>query len=114
MGPFELVPCQQVKKMHKRKTIKLEAELKHNLEKYHHIKDLVKMDLVKLIFCTKQENVANMMIKSLGPSKIKKLRRQAGLMNGITRVEEECCMYATHAIKITTRRHRTSVTSPNK
>ena len=79
---------------------------KHIDIRYHFLKDLVRDAQVKLEYVPTHENVADLMTKPLGASKIKKFRSQAGLMCEITRVEEECCMYATHAMKITTRRHR--------
>ena len=67
--------------MHKLKAIELETKLKLHFGKYHHIKDLVKMDLVKLIYCAAQDNVTDLMTKPLGPNRMIELRSLAGLEN---------------------------------
>lgn len=58
---------------------KLGNRTKHIDIKYNYTKDMVKQGVIKLTWCSTEDNLADMMTKPLGPQRLAKLRLLAGL-----------------------------------
>lgn len=56
---------------------------KHIDIRFHFIKDLVKKEVIKLKYCTTENNLADLFTKPLGGIRIKKLRKMALLVENI-------------------------------
>lgn len=67
------------------KDTRLSRRTKHVDIKYHFVKEMCNTGLVKLTYVPSEENVADIMTKPLGPTRIKKLRELIGI-----EIEEEC------------------------
>jgi hypothetical protein len=60
---------------------KFSDRTKHIDIKYHFVKDLAEKDIIELEYVPTDINIADMLTKPLGRSKIQQLRKLAGLTN---------------------------------
>jgi transposase InsO family protein len=68
---------------------KSSSKSKHIDTKFHHVKDLVAKKIISLEYVPTQQNVADILTKPLGKSKVKQFRASLGLRT--LELEEECC-----------------------
>jgi hypothetical protein len=59
---------------------KFSNRTKHVDTKYHFVKDLKEKGLLKLVYCSTERNVADLLTKPLGSTRIAKLRLEAGVV----------------------------------
>ena len=60
-------------------SVKINTGTKHIDIRYHHLRDLVENDVIKLVYCETDKLVADVMTKPLPASRFKELRSKMGL-----------------------------------
>jgi hypothetical protein len=68
---------------------KLSSRTKHIDTKYHHVKDSVNNNVIKLIYVSTDNNTADVLTKPLARIKLMQFRTSLGLSSD-ARIEEEC------------------------